>query len=191
MDVRTNQTDTATAIGEMIAAHIAPALNPGTGEIIYCGFRDGLVFVEFVGSGSALKAGMKKVLLREFPEIAGFLEYADSKFGSGLETQIGQAVQQVIDTQINPQIASHGGRIILVDVFGHVAHVRMEGGCQGCGKAGATLKDGVAKDIQEHVPAILRVLDVTDHSVGSNPFYGPVKAKKKIFSLPFFKVGNP
>ena len=93
----------------------------------------------------------------------------------GLETADGKAIQALLDQRINPQVASHGGRISLVDVQDDTAYIRLEGGCQGCGMADVTLKQGVAKEIQALVPTISKILDVTDHAGGANPYYQPGK----------------
>ncbi|MFQ5564884.1 MAG: NifU family protein [Paracoccaceae bacterium] len=94
---------------------------------------------------------------------------------SGLDSEEGRAIQRLFDEHINPQVASHGGHIALVDVRGGTAYIRMGGGCQGCGMANVTLKQGVAKAIQAQIPAITNVLDVTDHEGGTNPYYQPGK----------------
>ncbi|MCH8952863.1 MAG: NifU family protein [Proteobacteria bacterium] len=94
---------------------------------------------------------------------------------SGLDSDDGKAIQRLLDEHINPQVASHGGHIALVDVKGDTAYIRMGGGCQGCGMANVTLKQGVAKAIQAQIPAITNVLDVTDHGGGANPYYQPGK----------------
>jgi Fe/S biogenesis protein NfuA len=80
-------------------------------------------------------------------------------------------VQQVIESQINPSIASHGGFVTLLDVKEGVAYIQMGGGCQGCGMADVTLKHGIEGMIREAVPTISQVLDTTDHAAGSNPYY--------------------
>ncbi len=168
-------------IKNQIETRIKPALTPGEGDVIYRGFKDGIVFVDFVGSGSRLKAGMEKVLCRDFSEVKGVADYGADKPVLGLDTETGKAVLKIIDEVINPQVAGHGGRITLVDVLDDTVYVRMEGGCQGCRMAAATLKQGVAKEIQEQIPAIGRVLDVTDHDGGANPYYQPKKTRKKWF----------
>ncbi len=94
---------------------------------------------------------------------------------SGLDSDDGKAIQRLLDENINPQVASHGGHIALVDVKGDTAYIRMGGGCVGCGMANVTLKQGVAKAIQAQIPAITNVLDVTDHDGGTNPYYQPGK----------------
>ncbi|MHA1530129.1 MAG: NifU family protein [Alphaproteobacteria bacterium] len=93
----------------------------------------------------------------------------------GLDSDEGKAIQRLLDEHINPQVASHGGHIALVDVKGDTAYIRMGGGCVGCGMANVTLKQGVAKAIQAQIPAITNVLDVTDHDGGTNPYYQPGK----------------
>jgi Fe/S biogenesis protein NfuA len=80
-------------------------------------------------------------------------------------------VQRVIDEKINPQIASHGGYVTLLDVREDTAYVSMGGGCQGCGMADVTLKQGIETMILESVPGIRHVLDTTDHAAGTNPYY--------------------
>ncbi|PHQ66169.1 MAG: hypothetical protein COB93_12295 [Sneathiella sp.] len=77
----------------------------------------------------------------------------------------------IIETRINPAIAAHGGYISLIDIQDETAYVEMAGGCQGCGMADATLKQGVEVEIKSAVPSIERVLDVTDHAGGTNPYY--------------------
>ena len=87
--------------------------------------------------------------------------------------KIRHLVEQVLDTQVNPMVASHGGRISLLDVKENVVYLEMGGGCQGCGMAAATLKQGVERLIREFVPEVGDILDVTDHAAGRNPYYQP------------------
>ena len=82
-----------------------------------------------------------------------------------------QEIQLVIDNQINPSVASHGGYIQLLDVQDETIYVHMGGGCQGCGMAQATLKQGVERIIKDHFPEINHVIDTTDHAAGTNPYY--------------------
>ncbi len=88
---------------------------------------------------------------------------------------IAEKVQKIIETQINPNIAMHGGFVSLVDVKDDVAYLRFGGGCQGCGMVDVTLKQGVEVLIKEAVPEIKGVMDVTDHADGKNPYYQPEK----------------
>lgn len=84
---------------------------------------------------------------------------------------LGARVQAVIEQQVNPGIAVHGGRVTLLDVHQGVAYINMSGGCQGCGLASVTLKQGVEKMIRESAPEITQVVDTTEHALGVKPYY--------------------
>jgi Fe/S biogenesis protein NfuA len=92
-----------------------------------------------------------------------------------LTGELPQKVLAILDTEINPAIAAHGGYAELVAVDDNVVYVRMGGGCQGCGMAAVTLSQGIEVAILEGVPEIERVVDVTDHASGSNPYYEAAK----------------
>jgi Fe/S biogenesis protein NfuA len=85
-------------------------------------------------------------------------------------------VQELIDSMINPAVAGHGGFVELVDGQDNRVYLQMGGGCQGCGAADITLKQGIERLIKEEIPEVAEVLDATDHSAGSNPYYTPGKA---------------
>ena len=80
-------------------------------------------------------------------------------------------VNQVISDQVNPAIAAHGGGAELVSVDGTIAYLRLFGGCQGCGLAQVTLKQGIEKIILESILELSQVVDVTDHASGDDPYY--------------------
>ena len=92
-----------------------------------------------------------------------------------LSGDVAQRVLQVLDGQINPSIAAHGGRAELVAVEDNTAFLRLSGGCQGCGMASVTLSQGIEVVIKEQVPEITRVVDVTDHASGENPYFEAAK----------------
>ena len=82
-----------------------------------------------------------------------------------------EKVRTLLMERINPAIASHGGVANLIAVEGSVAQLELGGGCQGCGLAAVTLRQGIERSILEAIPEITEVVDVTDHSMGANPFY--------------------
>ncbi len=90
---------------------------------------------------------------------------------SDLTRPIEVAVLEVLEHGVNPQIAAHGGRADLVAVVDNIAYLRLQGGCQGCGQAAATLSQGIVTAIQAAVPEITQVVDVTAHAEGANPYY--------------------
>jgi Fe/S biogenesis protein NfuA len=88
-----------------------------------------------------------------------------------LSGELPQRVMTVLEEQVNPQIAAHGGAARLVAVEGSIAYVELSGGCQGCGSARATLKQGIEVIILDLVPEISEVVDITDHAAGENPYF--------------------
>jgi len=86
-----------------------------------------------------------------------------------------QKVQYLLAHKINPGVAAHAGFVELVDVKDNNVYIRLGGGCQGCGAADFTLRQGIEAIIRKEVPEILQVLDVTDHAAGMNPYYLPAK----------------
>lgn len=92
-----------------------------------------------------------------------------------LSGELAQRIMAVLDEQVNPSIAMHGGRADLVAVEEGVAYLRLSGGCQGCGLAKVTLSQGIEVALREEVPELVSVVDVTDHASGSNPYFEPAK----------------
>jgi Fe/S biogenesis protein NfuA len=95
----------------------------------------------------------------------------DQKGPGGIPTgPIADRVRNILETQVNPAIAAHGGMISLVDVDETDVYVEMSGGCQGCALSRMTLKQGVERMLREAVPELTAVHDVTDHASGDNPY---------------------
>lgn len=79
-------------------------------------------------------------------------------------------IEALMDDQIRPALASHGGDVEIVDVDNGKLFLKLQGGCQGCSSSSATLRDGIAKLVQQTFPEINEVVDLTDHDSGENPF---------------------
>jgi Fe/S biogenesis protein NfuA len=92
-----------------------------------------------------------------------------------LSSDVARRLIQVLEQQINPAIAAHGGSAELVGVEDDTAYLRLGGGCVGCGMVSVTLRQGIEVAIRDAVPVITRVIDVTDHASGTNPYYEPAK----------------
>ena len=112
------------------------------------------------------------------------IDFVDDLYGGGFKVvnpntptwnnETEQKVQELIDGQIAPSLAMHGGYLELLEVKEKTAYVHFGGGCQGCGMADVTLKQGVEKLILETLPdEVERVMDTTDHAQGDNPYYRP------------------
>jgi len=80
----------------------------------------------------------------------------------------------ILETEINPGLASHGGRVALQEVTPEMDVVlQFGGGCHGCGMVNVTLKEGIEASLKGHFPEVRSVKDATDHSTGENPYYAP------------------
>ncbi len=79
-------------------------------------------------------------------------------------------LEKIFDKQVRPVLAQHGGDIELVDYDNDILYVSFKGGCQGCSSASATLRDGVEKILREKFPEIEKIVDVTSHADGENPY---------------------
>ncbi len=108
------------------------------------------------------------------------LDFVETLMGGGFNFEnpnplwvddISKEVAAVIDAEVNPMVASHGGHVELLGVDGDKAYIKFGGGCQGCGMVDVTLRQGVEVVITDKVEAIATVLDSTDHAAGTNPFY--------------------
>ena len=111
------------------------------------------------------------------------VDFVDGLMGSGFKIEgpgaaapelsgpVADKVQQILEDQVNPAVASHGGFVSLIDVKDNNVYLQLGGGCQGCGMADVTLKQGIEVMIKEAVPEIEGVFDVTDHAGGDNPYY--------------------
>ncbi|PCJ36567.1 MAG: Fe/S biogenesis protein NfuA [Cellvibrionales bacterium] len=87
------------------------------------------------------------------------------------DSPIEDKVNYILHSEINPGLAAHGGNISLEEMDGDIAVLQFGGGCQGCGQADVTLKDGVERTLLEKVPGLKGVRDITDHSDSSQAFY--------------------
>jgi Fe-S cluster biogenesis protein NfuA len=84
-----------------------------------------------------------------------------------------ERIQYLLSHKINPGVAAHAGFVELIDVKDNNLYIRLGGGCQGCGAADFTLRQGIEAIIRKEVPEILQVFDITDHAAGMNPYYRP------------------
>jgi len=110
------------------------------------------------------------------------LNYVEEISGSGLKFEnpnqtalarhpLAGRVQEVLDDRVNPGLAAHGGVVSLVDIQGDRVVLSFGGGCQGCGMADLTLKEGVSVQLKQQIPEIGEIVDATDHAAGENPYF--------------------
>ena len=110
------------------------------------------------------------------------LDYVEDISGSGLKFDnpnqttlaghpLAGRVQEILDDRVNPGLAAHGGVVSLVDIQETRVVLSFGGGCQGCGMADVTMKEGVSAQLKQQIPEITEVVDATDHAAGDNPYY--------------------
>ncbi len=87
------------------------------------------------------------------------------------DSPLSERVNYYLQTEINPGLASHGGEVSLIDIDNGVLILKFGGGCQGCGQADYTLKEGIEKTLMARIPEVKGVRDVTDHSITENAYY--------------------
>ena len=87
------------------------------------------------------------------------------------DSPLSERVNYYLQTEINPGLASHGGEVSLIDIDNGILILKFGGGCQGCGQADYTLKEGIEKTLMARIPEVKGVRDVTDHSITENAYY--------------------
>lgn len=126
-------------------------------------------------TGATLDLGAGGMVMQNPNRPAAPTPWGSDRPAPDLSSPVAQAVATVLETEINPAIAAHGGVAQLVAVEDGVAYLRLGGGCQGCGLAAVTLSQGIEVAILDAVPEIEKVVDVTDHASGENPFFESAK----------------
>jgi len=123
--------------------------------------------------GKAVGAAIRAAAASGAPPVAA---KAAPAAGAVDDDALYEQVAKVFDEQVNPMVARHGGRVELIDVQDAVVMLRMGGGCQGCGMADVTLRQGIEGMLAQFVPAVRGIVDITDHATGANPYF---QASKK------------
>ena len=175
----------AAEIRELIDTRVRPGIVSEGGDIAFHGFADGVARLELINRGLAtpafsLQIRVENTLRHYIPEVAAVEFIRPAAAGAEPAPDLGDpetaSIHALLEQRVNPAVAAHGGYISLIEVKDHTAYLRLEGGCQGCGMADVTLKQGVEAMILEEVPSIVAVLDVTDHADGDNPYFEPDKS---------------
>jgi Fe-S cluster biogenesis protein NfuA len=124
--------------------------------------------------GKAVGAAIRSALASGEPAVPPKPAVAATTGGAG-DDALYERVAELFQTQVNPMVARHGGRVELIDVQDAVVMLRMGGGCQGCGMADVTLRQGIEAMLQQAVPEVKGIVDITDHTAGSNPYFAAAK----------------
>jgi len=163
-------------------------VNPGTASaecgVSYCppdAVESTDLTVPFTGFAAVIDADSKPFL------VDAEIDFVTDQMGSQLTLKAPNAkvrkvsdnaplkerVQYVIDAEINPQLANHGGRVSVVELTDNgVAVLQFGGGCNGCSQVDLTLKEGIEKELLNRFHGELNgVRDVTDHQRGEHSYY--------------------
>jgi len=108
-----------------------------------------------------LLSGVPTILERRASEVSG----------GRSDPEIRRVVEELLEREVNPSVASHGGKISVVDVKDATLYIAMSGGCQGCAASQVTLKQGVEVMVRRVVPEVRAIIDATDHAAGTRPYY--------------------
>ncbi len=122
-----------------------------------------------------LEAGLPAVEGQEKPAEAKKFNFGFRQASDRPREEQMRIVQDLLDKEINPAVASHGGFFSLIDVKDDTVYVQLGGGCQGCGMVDVTLRQGVEQRMKEVLPEMVALVDTTDHASGNNPYYSPGK----------------
>ena len=168
-------TDAGEAKGSPLAEAIFAIPGVGVNELIVSG---NIVTVVKQSSspwqavGKAVGAAIRSALTADAAPVV-----ASPKSPSAVsDDTLYEQVARVFDEQVNPMVARHGGHVELIDVQEAVVMLRMGGGCQGCGMADVTLRQGIEGMLAQFVPQVRGIVDITDHTSGANPYF---QASKK------------
>ena len=136
------------------------------GNVVTIGKAPGAAWT---GLKSAIGAALRAQLFSGLPAILEMA--APSGTTARSDAELGAAVQELLDREVNRSIASHGGKISLVEVQGGRLFISMSGGCQGCASSQVTLRQGLEVMVKRVAPEITEIVDATDHAAGKQPFY--------------------
>lgn len=163
---------------EAVGSPLAEALFgiPGVSEIIVSGnlvtvVKDSPAPWQVLGKsvGAAIRQALSAggAAVAERAATTGAARFSDD--------ELYERVNDLFEQEVNPMVARHGGRVELIDVQDAVVMLRMGGGCQGCGMASVTLRQGIEGMLRQSIPEVQGIVDITDHTSGANPYFASAK----------------
>jgi cystathionine gamma-synthase len=167
--------DPVDAVRTVFERTVMPLVTARGGAVHVAAVEEGVVRLEATGSPGAvfpLLSRIEALLRSALPQVR---EVRLSSAPSMEEGDLLARVKRILDDEVNPAVASHGGRVYLAGVGDGRVHIRLEGGCQGCSAAQVTVRQGIEPLLRARIPELVAVVDVTDHAAGTSPFYAPGK----------------
>jgi cystathionine gamma-synthase len=173
------QNGTHDIVTAVVERTVMPLLVARGASLRFVSVDHGIVTLGLQGSPGAILPAVERiraVVRAASPDIVDVkIEWADPAAKHNDAADLADQVQHVLDTEINGAVAAHGGHIALVGVTEGRVRLRLEGGCQGCSLAEVTLRQGIEPILRKHLPQVTAVVDVTDHTAGTAPFFAPGK----------------
>jgi cystathionine gamma-synthase len=166
-------------VRDVVEQRVAPSIIARGGQLRVKSVADGVVTVEASGSPGAIvpaMEGIEPLLRAAVPGVAAVHVVWPADSGAAVPASDTAArIQQVLDEEVNPAVAAHGGHVVLLDATDGRVRIRLEGGCQGCSLAEVTVRQGVERLLRQRIAGLAAVVDVTDHQAGAAPYYAPGK----------------
>lgn len=126
--------------------------------------------------GRTVGAAIRSTMTTDTPAVTAAPKPAAAAGAVVNDDALYEQVAKLFDERVNPMVARHGGHVELIDVQDAVVMLRMGGGCQGCGMADVTLRQGIEGMLAQFIPDVRGIVDITDHATGANPYF---QASKK------------
>lgn len=172
-------TDLADRVAAALEHSVVPLVIARGGSLRVAAVDDGVATLEVSGSPGAalpLASRVETMVRAVVPEITAVRVVAPGREPPAADGEdLAARIRRMLDTEINPAIAGHRGRVVLAGVDRGWVRVRLEGGCQGCSLAEVTIRQGIEPVLRDRVPEMVGLLDVTDHSAGTDPFFSAAK----------------
>ncbi len=172
--------DLVDRVATALQRSVLPSVIARGGTVRVVAVEDGVATLEVRGSPGAvlpLAARIQGLLGAAVPEVTGvrIVGPPTEPPSAGHGGSLADRVRTVLDVEVNPVIAAHGGRVVLVEAEQGWVRIRLEGGCQGCSLAEVTIRQGVEPLLRARVPEMVGLADVTDHAAGTKPFFSAEK----------------
>ena len=168
-------------IGQVAAAldrSLLPSIIARGATVRVASVQDGVATLELTGSPGAvmpLASRIEAQIRAAVPGITGVRIVTPGAAPPDPAGTLAEQARRILDTEINPAIAAHRGRVVLAGAEDGWVRVRLDGGCQGCSLAEVTVRQGIEPLLRARLPGVIGVLDVTDHQAGTQPFFSPEK----------------
>ena len=175
-------TDLIAEVTAALERSVLPSVIARGGAARVAAAADGIVTLEVTGSPGAvfpLASRIEALIRAAVPGITAVRLVTPGAEPAGSRAEAGEslaeAARHILDAEVNPAIAAHRGHVIVAGAADGWIRIRLEGGCQGCSLAEVTIRQGIEPLLRARLPAMIGLIDVTDHEAGTKPFFSAEK----------------